>query len=181
MVMRRTLGSLSLATVLAAGVLTAGCGDERGATADDSASPISPTASGTPSATGQPQDETVDFKQVALVSMTGGGGRASTRAVLLEDEADVGRFASQFRAAALGNQLREAVRNAGLPDDGRLYGAVVSIGCDVPPGVTVTSTASGIAIEPKPVASPLQECLAPVTTVALVTVASGGDETSGAK
>jgi hypothetical protein len=46
----------------------------------------------------------------------------------------------------------------------------VSIGCDVPPGVTVQTQDDGLAIVAMKVKSPLQECLAPVTTVALVTI-----------
>ncbi len=43
---------------------------------------------------------------------------------------------------------------------------VVSVGCDVPPGATVQD---GVIV-PEKVASPLKECFAPVTTVALASV-----------
>jgi hypothetical protein len=62
------------------------------------------------------------------------------------------------------------MRKADLPRDQKLAAAVVSIGCDVPPGVTVQKLEDGVAIVPREVPSPLPECLAPVTTVALVGV-----------
>ena len=80
------------------------------------------------------------------------------------------RFAAQFENEALGDQLTTAIRKADVPEDQQLAAAVVSIGCDVPPGVTVQELESGLAIVPLKVKSPLQECLAPVTTVALVAV-----------
>ena len=49
-------------------------------------------------------------------------------------------------------------------------GAVVSIGCDVPPGVDGDQSADGWVFTPQEVARPLQECFAPVTSVALVAV-----------
>jgi hypothetical protein len=52
-----------------------------------------------------------------------------------------------------------------------VYGAVVAVGCDRPPGAVVSLDANGdVQITPEEVASPLQECLAPVTTVALASV-----------
>ena len=63
-----------------------------------------------------------------------------------------------------------AVRRASPPDGRVLLGAVVAVGCDVPPGVRVEGAGSDLRILAKPVPSPLQECLAPVTTVAVVSV-----------
>ena len=51
-----------------------------------------------------------------------------------------------------------------------LLGSVVSVGCDVPPGVDVHRTGGGLAITAQKVAAPTKECFAPVTTVALVLV-----------
>jgi hypothetical protein len=52
-----------------------------------------------------------------------------------------------------------------------VYGAVVAVGCDRPPGAVVALDANGqVQITPEEVASPLQECLAAVTTVAVATV-----------
>jgi hypothetical protein len=52
-----------------------------------------------------------------------------------------------------------------------VYGAVVAVGCDRPPGAVVSLDAKGqVQITAEEVASPLQECLAAVTTVAVATV-----------
>ena len=52
-----------------------------------------------------------------------------------------------------------------------VYGAVVALGCDVPPGAVVSLDANGdVQLTAEEVASPRAECLAPVTTVALATV-----------
>ena len=48
---------------------------------------------------------------------------------------------------------------------------MVALGCDVPPGAVVALDANGdVQITAEEVASPLPECLAPVTTVAIATV-----------
>ena len=52
-----------------------------------------------------------------------------------------------------------------------VYGAVVAVGCDRPPGADVSLDADGrVQITAQEVPSPLQECLAPVTTVAIASV-----------
>jgi hypothetical protein len=181
MVMRRTLGALLLTAALAAPAL-AGCADDGDPRAQD---PASPTASGTPpsgspaaspaaspsqSSSDSTSDGAGDFTEVALLRLTGGGGRVGHRATVLDDPAAVDRFAAQFRSEALGNQLAAAIREADVPEGRTLAAAVVSIGCDVPPGVTVEKLEDGLAILPLKVPSPLPECLAAVTTVALVAV-----------
>jgi hypothetical protein len=57
-----------------------------------------------------------------------------------------------------------------VPSGQTLLGAVVAIGCDVPPGVTVQHADGGLAITALKVEKPREECFAPVTTVALVAV-----------
>jgi hypothetical protein len=174
--MRRTLGALLLTAALAASALTA-CADSgsggsnAGSDATDARGqdPTSPTAPASPS--GSPSTgDAVDFTEVALLSLTGGGGTVAYRATILDDRAAVNRFAAQFRSPALGNQLKAAIREADVPADQVLAAAVVSIGCDVPPGVVVQRLEDGLAIVPMEVANPLPECLAPVTTTALVSV-----------
>ena len=50
-------------------------------------------------------------------------------------------------------------------------GAVVAIGCDVPPGrLGREQGPDGWVVTPHKVPSPLQECFAPVTSVAIVAV-----------
>jgi hypothetical protein len=158
--MRRTLGTLVTTAALA---LTAGCGS--GTTSSTAADPDHPSPDG-PSA-----GPVAGAKVLPLISQTGGGGKGvSTHAVLLDSKAQVAAFTKQFRLPGLGGRVSEAAADAarsGHP----VYGAVVAIGCDVPPGAVVELDAEGqVEITPMQVASPLPECLAPVTTVALATV-----------
>ena len=160
MAMRRTLGSLLLTTVLASSVL-GGCGSEAGS--DERAGDTGSSDAGS-------SGGAVDFTEVAMVSATAAGGRPSQRPTVLDDAAAIGAFSEQFRNPAMKQQLLKAVRGADVAAGRTLVGAVVALGCDVPPGVTVHRTADGLAITPRQVPSPLPECLAPVTSVALVTV-----------
>ena len=66
----------------------------------------------------------------------------------------------------LGQKILRVVR-ANPPKPGsELVAAVISIGCDVPPGVTYVDG----EVHPKKVAAPLKECFAPVTSVAILAV-----------
>ena len=69
----------------------------------------------------------------------------------------------------MSDQLATAVRKADVRRARAGSGGGVDR-CDVPPGVTVQKLERGVAILPLKVKSPLKECLAPVTTVALVAV-----------
>ena len=161
--MRRAIGTLGLVAALSAATLT-GCGSDTGgsngagSTASTATAPASPTAG------------PVDFTQVALVSSVNAGGRVSPRATALDDAAAVAAFSEQFRSDAMAVRLRQEVAAADVPTGRTLVGAVVAIGCDVPPGVSVQRLGDGLAITPQEVTDPLPECLAPVTTVALVSV-----------
>jgi hypothetical protein len=166
--MRRTLGALLLTAALATPAL-AGCADDGNGAADADAQ--DPTSAASPSPSASPSTgDAVDFTEVGLLSLTGGGGTVGYRATILDDRTAVNRFAAQFRSPALGNQLRTAIRRADVPADQVLAAAVVSVGCDVPPGVVVQRLEDGLAIVPLEVPNPLPECLAPVTTTALVAV-----------
>lgn len=150
--MRRPLGALLASAAL---VATAGCGSSSStSTGPDSPSP-GPIAGA---------------HVLPLISLTGGGGRVSTTATLLDTPSHVRGFGAQFRSPALGHQVAAAVARA--RQSGHLvYGAVIAVGCDRPPGADVALDDSGdVTITPRPVASPLPECLAPVTTVAVATV-----------
>jgi hypothetical protein len=155
--MRRTLGPLLLSLFLAAGPLTA-CGDDGGQTATDTSTP----------------DHTVsgDATTVALVSRSAAGGRVSTEPVVLDDEQAVASFTEQFRTREARQRITRAVARADVPDGQTLVGAVVAVGCDVPPSVSVHAQDGGLTIAADPVPSPQQECLVAVTTVALVAVDS---------
>jgi hypothetical protein len=177
--MRRTLGALLLTAALATAAL-AGCADDGGDTrAEDAASgtasgsPSSASPSDLPSAapSGAPSRRgAVDFTEVALLSETAAGGEVEHRATVLDDASAVNGFAAQFETGAMSDELTTAVREADVAEGQELAAAVVSIGCDVPPGVTVQKLEGGVAILPLKVKSPLKECFAPVTTVALVAV-----------
>jgi hypothetical protein len=72
----------------------------------------------------------------------------------------------------LGQQIKDKVAATDVPEGQALVAAVVGIGCDVPPSVTITETGGGVEITPDKVASPLPECFAPVTSVAMALVPS---------
>jgi hypothetical protein len=157
--MRRLLGLLIVLLLLAAG--TTSCGSDSG-DADD--------ASGSPTPTAPPSDAPVEPVTVAILSRTAAGGEVSPRAVPLPDAAAVGRFAEQFVDSAFGREIAARVRATDVPSGRRLMGAVVAIGCDVPDSVTVTVTADGVSIVADKATSPVPECFAAVTSVALVLV-----------
>lgn len=171
--MRRLLGPFLLLTVLAA---SAGCGGERGG-ADDPA-PATAPATAPASAPGSPASaDEVAFTEVALVSQTAAGAGAAGQpgrtglATVLDSPAAVGPFADRFQQGPLTTQLLSAVDGASVPAGQVLLGAVVAVGCDVPPGIAaVTRTDQGLVLIPQKVADPLPECFAAVTTVALVLV-----------
>jgi hypothetical protein len=151
--MKRTLGTL-LAT--AALLSTAGCGSSTSSTA---AGPDTPTPGPITGA-----------RVLPLISVTGGGGTVSTRATLLDSKAHIRAFTGQFRPPTMPARVNAAVRQAAT--SGHLvYGAVVAVGCDRPPGAVVSLDAEGqVEITGEEVASPLPECLAAVTTVAIASV-----------
>jgi hypothetical protein len=151
--MRRTLGALLAAAALLG---TAGCGSSSSST---TAGPDTPTPGPIQGA-----------KVLPLISVTGGGGRVSTSAVLLDSAAHLRGFTQQFRPPTMAGHVAAAVRQA-KASGYLVYGAVVAIGCDRPPGAVVSLDADGqVQITAEEVASPLPECLAPVTTVAIATV-----------
>ena len=169
--MKRPLGPLLLAALMLCALLLSGCGaSDSSDVATDTSSPTtspttSPSMSPSPTKGGTPADGQV----VALVSQTAAGGTVDTNAVRLDDQSALAAFIAQFRRG-LDRKVTEAVDSATVPSGQVLIGAVVSIGCDVPPGVTVTVDPDGYVLVPQPVPSPLKECFAPVTTVAIATV-----------
>ena len=152
--MHRTLGALLATAALA---VTAGCG-----------STTSSTPTGDPSASDP--NGTIDYTKVALISMTGGGGTSTPLASPLDTTAQVSAFVRQFRANAMAQRVRHELAGADVPAGSHLYGAVIAVGCDRPPGFDVIGGNGRPQIVPREVASPLPECLAAVTTVAIVAV-----------
>jgi hypothetical protein len=164
--MRRTLGTLiALATL----VITAACGSTSSSSlaTDPSRGPASDPA-GNPSWTPGPIP---DAHVLPLISMTAAGGQEGRVATPLNTEAQVARFTSQFRLPALRNRIRAAIGDELKAPDHDIVGQVVAVGCDRPPGVDVIANADGrVELVPREVASPLQECLAAVTTVAIASL-----------
>jgi len=163
--MNRILGTL-LALLL---LFAAGCGDDTGkdSSADD------PSASGSPSpsdsATDPAGEGAVDFTQVELMSETSAGGEVSQRPTVLDSPAAIADFAAGVEGR-LAERIETAAAAAEVPEGQVLVGAVVALGCDVPPGVAVTQTPGGLEVTADKVAKPKQECFAPVTSVALLMV-----------
>lgn len=155
--MRRLLGTVLVTLALGT---TVACGSSSSSV---SMGPASDPA-GSPS---RSPGSVAGARVLPLISMTGGGGRQTAAAQPLDTPAEVAAFLRQFGQPAMRHRLRSAI--AAAPAQGRdLVGQVVAIGCDRPPGVDVVVESGGqVRLVPQEVASPLQECLAAVTTVAL--------------
>lgn len=171
--MRRILGT-PLALTIVTALLLAGCGSDPdgGVPADETASdPAGPAATSTPSPSQTQTDgdaeEPVDYEVLALVDETAVGGRTSPMLSWVDAPNELETFVAQFRSEAFGEEIRTA---ADTSYDGQLWAAVVSVGCDVPPDVYVEEGEAGYLITPGKVVDPLPECLAAVTTVALVAI-----------
>jgi hypothetical protein len=100
-----------------------------------------------------------------LVSGTAGRGAEATHATDVTDDAALTAYVAQFDDA-FAAKVVQAARKVDVEHGQALLAQVVAIGCDVPPSARVR----GETIVPGKVASPMQECLAPVTTVALAAV-----------
>lgn len=147
--MRRTLATVALVLFLAGG-----CGDDRGGDALDVAS-----ASPGPG----------EITEVAILTGTSAGGRVTTEPTVLADEQAVRRYVERFRNDRLQGEIVRAAERAQVPEGRRLAAAVVAIGCEVPTRVVGTST-GGEAVVRAVLPSPTKQCLAPITSVALVLV-----------
>ena len=168
----RTLTTLLLPVVILTGVLGACGGDDSAADlSDESSTPTSsptPTSTPTPTPTPTPTTEAddADWRLVEIVHATAAGGETSTKPVPVGTAAERAAFTAQFRRPELGEQIDRVAAGQSVRPGMRLVAAVIAIGCDVPPGVTY---ADGL-VTPKKVAEPLQECFAPVTSVAILEV-----------
>lgn len=149
-VMRRSLGALALLTA----VVLAGCGDDDGSGGEADREPHGP----------------VDFELVEMVTETNVGGMVSPGAVPLGDVTAVQSFSAQFDDDRMMTRLTQVVDGLDVPDDQAAYAAVVAVGCEVPPDVTVTSTDTGILVEGTAATEKPVECIAAMTTVAVVLV-----------
>lgn len=110
------------------------------------------------------------WSQVALLSGPDVGAEVSVAATPLPDQAAAVAFADRL-GDPLSDEVVGAARAAEVPDGQVLYGAVVSVGCEVPAGVVVTRSGTDVELRArteKSGASP--QCRVPVTSVALVLV-----------
>ena len=169
--MRRPLGVHVIAALLGV-LLMAGCGQDDTGDVTESG-PEQADTSGSP----EPEDEDdeeplgkVDFEMAEMVTETGVGGEVDAQAMPLGDIVAVQGFSTQFTDEAMKTRLTNILDSLKIPDGKALYAAVVAVGCDVPPGVVVTSTDSGLEIKAQPIPTPQKQCVAPMTSVALVLV-----------
>ncbi|GAW49837.1 MULTISPECIES: hypothetical protein [unclassified Nocardioides] len=132
-----------LGTTLLAMTLLAGCGDDR-------AAEVSPPA---------------EVDPVTLVSGTAGRGAEATHATDVSEDAALATYVEQFDDP-FAAKVSAAAGRIDVGSGQVLLAQVVAIGCDAPTSAHVR----GHVIVPAKVASPLQECFAPVTTVALAVV-----------
>lgn len=110
-------------------------------------------------------DHPAEPETVVLVHATAGGGDAATQTTDVTSDDDLAGYVEQFDDS-LAAKVTEAAAGIDLGSDQALVAQVVSVGCDVPPGASVQEN----VIVPEKVPSPMQECLAPVTTVGLAAV-----------
>lgn len=152
-VMRRSLGVIALLGAVLGLLLVSGCGDDKaGGEADQE--PRGP----------------VGFELVELVTETDVGGMVSPGAVPLGDVSAVQSFSAQFDDDRMATRLTRLLDGLLVPDDRAVYAAVVAVGCEVPPDVTVTSTDTGVLVEGTAPSDKPVQCIAAMTTVAVVLV-----------
>jgi hypothetical protein len=165
--MRRALGTLFAALLTVAMlVVTAGCGSSSSSVATGPAS----DPAGVPSRSPGPVS---GAKVLPLISMTGIGGRADSPATLLDTPSQIAGFVGQFPHPGTQKRLEAEIDAAAVPAGDDLYGQVIAVGCDRPPGADVMVDKGGnVELVPHEVASPLEECLVAVTTVGLAVVPS---------
>ena len=174
--MRRLLGTLLLIPVLSAGALSA-CGSETGDTdgtdgADSSLedSPTSDTPTSDSPTSDTPTDAEPGADVVEIVSETAAGGRTGESAVRVDLPAGLARLTRDFRTPLLTDKISSVVARIRLAEGQALYGAVIAVGCDVPPSAFVEVTDGKVVITAGKIVSPLPECFAPVTSVAIAVV-----------
>lgn len=190
------------ALLVTASILLASCGGGDEPSADPATMPTSgpstesvtatpsETTTVTPSQTGSgetgssaPGRVEPDSSVVALLSDTAVGGTVDRRPVLVGTRRDVRRFVAQFDSRAFARDVRSAILEAQLPEGHVLVAAVAAIGCHVPAGVELVTRKGVLRVRTERPDAPEIECLAPMTTVGVFTVAetaAGGLRHNGA-
>ena len=157
--------------LLVLGLLLAGCGS---GSPDDLGYGPAPeeTASSSSEPTETPSATVAENDLLALVSESDVGGEVSPEAVPLDSPTAIADFSAQFDDERMGASISTALAATPVPDGLTVVGAVVAIGCEPPTEVEIETGPEGVRISAAPVKSD-QQCLVPVTTVALVAVAAG--------
>jgi hypothetical protein len=106
-----------------------------------------------------------EVEPVMLVSGTAGGGDPAAHTTDVSDDAALAAYVEQFDDP-FAAKVTVAAGRVDIGNGQALMAQVVAIGCDVPRSAYVR----GETIVPAKVASPMKECFAPVTTVALAVV-----------
>jgi hypothetical protein len=172
--MRRLLGTLLLIPVLAAGALSA-CGNDTGDTdgadssIEDSSTPTDTPTTDSPT-TDTPTDPGSGADVVEIVSETAAGGQTGDAAVRVDRPAGLARLTRDFRTPLLTDKISSVVERIRLAEGQGLYGAVIAVGCDVPPSASVEVTDGEVVITAGKIVKPMPECFAPVTSVAIAVV-----------
>jgi len=148
--MRHLLGILAATTTL---LFAAACGSDSGTTVDDPSSPSGSTL-------------------VEILSQTAAGGQTDDLAVDLGTPAGVDELLADVSRGPLAAEVRDRVAATDVPEGQRLVGAIVNEGCDTPVDVKVTAAGDGVRLEPIFQGKPMVECVAAVTSIALVLVAA---------
>lgn len=162
--------TLLLATAAGCGSDT-GDGDDPGTASDTSSDTSSETPSDGASTSNSGSGasfvvgESVEPGQAVIVSASNVDGETSTKASALVDDQSLEAFLAPTDPR-LAKDVRAAVRQATVPADSTLFGAVVSVGCDRPTSIEWSTTFDGIEVTPTLPKSEVQ-CLVPVTSVAL--------------
>lgn len=174
------LGRTRSAAPLLAGLLAlaalSGCGGPEGDPPPVPNIPVTTGPAATPSesptsdATDEPTTGAPESTVIALLSDTAVGGSVDTAPILLEDEEAVDEFVADLTRRAFAREVRAAVDEAQVPEGHVRIGAVVAIGCDIPAGVELTTVGGELQVVANEPEGPETECLAPTTTVALLTV-----------
>ncbi|SDE01749.1 hypothetical protein [Nocardioides lianchengensis] len=159
--MRRSLGILVLIAALSA------CGSDDGSGGEATDPGPSSSAPGSDASDGSGGS---GWSQVALLTGSNGGGVVAETATPLPDEAAVTAFTGGLDDG-LAAEVSEAAQAVDVPEGQALYGAVVSLECTPPTAVVVTRDGDDVLVRPRvEKESPSVQCLAVVTTVALVLV-----------
>jgi len=148
----------ALATGCLLGLVLAGCGQQAETTVP-STDPSSAESGGAGAS-----------DVVVLLHATAVGGTVGDPVPVGTPE-QLDAFTAQLTSAAFVREVRRAVTEArsAASADQAVEAAVVALGCDVPEAVTLT--ADGSVRVPTPKVGTERQCLAPMTTVAVLTVA----------